>query len=231
MAEYKALNTIAYEHLRRMIYGSELEFNKVYSETKLAAQLSISRTPIRDALNRLVQERYIDILPNRGFKLHTPTQGDIFEAFHVRMMIEGYCSDIVARHYPDAAARAAIERMEDALFRQQRLLDDDKAYSISQFWLDDVDFHKTAMEYVNIRSLICQYERFMYVFMPQHLIRAYDVHQKQPLALDRHRSTLIEHTAITEALKSHDSARVQKAIRTHIESSMKALYISMGDEK
>ena len=97
MAEYKALNTIAYEHLRRMIYGSELEFNKVYSETKLAAQLSISRTPIRDALNRLVQERYIDILPNRGFRLHTPTQGDIFEAFHVRMMIESYCAKIVSR--------------------------------------------------------------------------------------------------------------------------------------
>ena len=231
MFDYKTLNIIAYEHLRNMIYAGELEFNRVYSETKLASQLSISRTPIRDALNRLSQERYIDIIPNRGFTLHTPSQADIIEAFHVRMMIEGYCSDIVARHYPDAAARAAIERMEDAQFRQQRLLDDDKAYSISQFWLDDVAFHKTAMEYVNIRSLICQYERFMYVFLPQHLIRAYDVHQKQPLALDRHRSTLIEHTAITEALKSHDSARVQKAIRTHIESSMKALYISMGDEK
>ena len=50
MSDYKALNAIAYGHLRRMIYASELEFNKVYSETKLAAQLSISRTPIRDAL-------------------------------------------------------------------------------------------------------------------------------------------------------------------------------------
>ena len=44
MSDYKALNAIAYGHLRRMIYASELEFNKVYSETKLAAQLSISRT-------------------------------------------------------------------------------------------------------------------------------------------------------------------------------------------
>ena len=57
MSEYRALNTIAYDHLRKMIYASELEFNKVYSETKLAAELSISRTPIRDALNRLAQEK------------------------------------------------------------------------------------------------------------------------------------------------------------------------------
>ncbi len=229
MSEYKALNVIAYEHLRKMIYASELDFDRVYSETKLAAQLSISRTPMRDALNRLAQERYIDILPNRGFTLHTPSQADIVEAFHVRMMIEGYCAGIVARHYPDAAARAAVERMEDALYRQQHLLEDDGAYSLSQFWQDDIAFHKAPMEYVNIFSLICQYERFMYVFMPHHLLREHDASEKRALALERHRSTLVEHAAITEALKSHDAERVQAAIQTHIESSMKALYVSMGD--
>lgn len=231
MSEYKALNTIAYEHLRKMIYASELEFNKVYSETKLATQLSISRTPIRDALNRLAQERYIDILPNRGFALHTPSQVDIVEAFHVRMMIEGYCGNIVARHYPDPAARTAIERMEDALYRQQHLLEDDNSYSLRQFWMDDIAFHKVPLEYVNIPSLILQFERFMYVFMPHHLIREFDAHQKQPLALERHRSTLVEHAAITEALKSHDPDRIQAAMQTHIESSMKALYISMGESR
>ena len=53
--------------------------------------------------------------------------------------------------------------------------------------------------------------------------------EKRALALERHRSTLVEHAAITEALKSHDAERVQAAIQTHIESSMKALYVSMGD--
>ena len=227
MSEYRTLNNIAYDHLRGMIYNSELEFHRIYSETKLAAQLSISRTPIRDALNRLAQERYIDILPNRGFRLHTPTQGDIFEAFHVRMMIESYCGDIVARHYPDTAARTTIARMEDALDLQQHLLEDDDAYSLSQFWLDDLAFHKAPLEYLNIPSLITQYESFMYVFMPHHLIREFDAHQKQPLALERHRSTLVEHAAITEALKSHDVDRIKKAIRTHLDSSLKALYVRM----
>ena len=171
MASYKALNSIAYDHLRDMIYKSELEFNKIYSETKLATQLSISRTPIRDALNRLAQERYIDILPNRGFMLHTPTQADIVEAFHVRMMIEGYCAQIVAKHYPDAKSRATIDHMEDALLRQQRLLEDDKSYSLNQFWQDDLVFHKSLLEYMNISSLNVQYDSFMHIFMPHHPMR------------------------------------------------------------
>ena len=59
MSEYRTLKDVAYDHLRGMIYRSDLEFGRVYSETRLAAQLSISRTPMRDALNRLSQEQVL----------------------------------------------------------------------------------------------------------------------------------------------------------------------------
>jgi len=229
MSEYRTLNNIAYDHLRRMIYSGEIEFNRIYSETKLARELSISRTPMRDALNRLAQERYIDILPNRGFVLHKPTQADILEAFHVRMMMEGYCGGIVARHYPDAKARATIDRMEDALDQQQRLMTDDGAYSLSQFWLDDLTFHRALLEYMNISSLVMQYESIMHIFMPHHLIEATEDGQLNTRALERHRSTLVEHAAITEALKSRDPERVNAAIRTHLDSSLRAMYVPPED--
>ena len=229
MSEYRTLNNIAYDHLRGMIYNSELEFHRIYSETKLAAQLNISRTPIRDALNRLAQERYIDILPNRGFMLHTPTQADIVEAYHVRMMIEGYCAEIVAKHYPDTASRAVIDRMEDALLQQQRLPEDDGAYSLGQFWLDDLCFHKALLEYMNISSLNVQYDRFMHIFMPQHLVEDQKGGALHPRTLERHRTTLVEHAEITEALKSHDPERVRRSIRTHLNSSLKALYVKPED--
>ena len=229
MSDYKPLNTVAYEHLRGMIYNGELEFKRVYSETKLAARLSISRTPVRDALNRLAQERYIDILPNRGFMLHTPTQADIIEAYHVRMMTEGYCAQIVARRYPEAGARAAIDRMEDALEQQQRLLEDDDAYSLSQFWLDDMTFHKALLEYMNISSVSMQYERFLHIFMPHHLLDRSDARQRQPRVLERHRSTLVEHAAITEALKSRDAGQALAAVRDHLDSCLRALYVPVEE--
>ena len=97
MTRRRSLQTAAYDHLKRMIYSAELQFGVIYSETKLAGQLAISRTPIRDALNRLAHERYIDILPNRGFQLHLPNATDLREAYHVRLMIEGYCTELLAR--------------------------------------------------------------------------------------------------------------------------------------
>ena len=224
MPEYRTLNTIAYDHLRSMIYSGGLEFNRIYSETKLAAELNISRTPIRDALNRLSSERVIDILPNRGFMLHKPTQADIFEAYHIRLMIEGYCADIVARHYPDQQSRSTIDRMEEALARQQQLLEDGGAYDLGQFWLDDLKFHRALLEYMNISSLYTQYESYMHIFRPHHLVEGGGV-------LERHRSSVTEHSQITEALKSHDAELVRQSIRTHIDSSLRVLFEHMEDKR
>lgn len=231
MSEYKALNNIAYEHLRGMIYNCEFEFGKIYSETKLAAQISISRTPMRDALNKLAHERYIDILPNRGFSLHTPSQADINEAYHIRLMIESYCADIVSTDYPTDHAIKTITRMEEALQQQHRLLENDEAYNISQFWLDDLAFHKALLEHLNILSLIQQYESVMYIFMPHHLIRDPSIHEKDSSVFERHRSTLIEHNNIIQALKSKDRNNIRSAVYTHIDSSVKALILRMKQDQ
>lgn len=228
MSEYRTLNTLAYDHLKEMIYSGELKFNAIYSETKLAAQLSISRTPIRDALNRLSQERYIDILPNRGFMLHKPTEADIIEAYHVRLMIEGYCGQSVCKHFPrDPKAVDTVSRMEDALQRQRALVDGSVPYSLNQFWLDDLDFHKALLEYMNISALNLQYDSFMHIFMPHYLLLEETPGSNRVLA--RHRSTLVEHQEIVEALKSHDGDRVQSAIRAHLDSGLKASSVRIVD--
>lgn len=231
MSEYKALNNIAYEHLRNMIYNCEFEFGRIYSETKLAAQISVSRTPMRDALNKLAHERYIDILPNKGFALHTPSQADINEAYHIRLMIENYCAGIVSEDYPEDCAVATITRMEEALQQQHRLLENDDAYNISQFWLDDLIFHKSLLEHLNILSLVQQYESVMYIFMPHHLIRNPGIHEKDSSVFDRHRSTLIEHANIIRALKSKNNDDIRSAVYTHIDSSLKALLLRMEQKQ
>ena len=82
---------------------------------------------------------------------------------------------------------------------------------------------------MNISSMNAQYDRFMHIFMPQHLVEDETTGGMHPRALDRHRTTLVEHAAITEALKSHDLERVRQSIRAHLDSSLKALYVRLED--
>ena len=236
MSDYKVLNDLAYEYLRDMIYKSELEFGQIYSETKLARQLDISRTPVRDALNRLAHERFIDILPNRGFMLHMPTQADIDEAGHIRLMTECYCAGVLAADYPGEKARQTVKRMEKALDQQKQLLENCADYSISQFWHDDLVFHGALLDHLGISSMILSYDTVMHIFMPHYLIRNPEMHQRDPYVLERHRSSVEEHAAILRALKlDGDEAAVQSAVqnavRAHIQAGLCALIRRREDEK
>lgn len=70
MAGYTLLQEEAYTHIKEQILSGALREELIYSETKIAAMIGISRTPVKDALVRLSQERLVDILPSRGFRLH-----------------------------------------------------------------------------------------------------------------------------------------------------------------
>lgn len=228
MREHKTLNSLAYDHLRELIHNRELSFNTIYSETKLAAQLSISRTPMRDALNRLARERYIDILPSRGFMLHKPDHTDVIEAYHVRMMIELYCGEILAAHSAQGT-RDVLETMSEALERQRISLENGDGYSLNQFRQDDVAFHKAILDHLNISSFNIQYETFLHIFMPHHLLDDGQSKCGAQRVLARHHSTLKEHAEIIAALKSHDLERVRTAIRVHLRSSARALSVPIPD--
>ena len=92
MAVYNPLAEKAYEFMLEKIKRGEFSADEYYSETRLAQDLGISRTPMRDALMRLSQDRYIDIIPNKGFRLHQMSREDIQNTFQVRAAIEGFCS-------------------------------------------------------------------------------------------------------------------------------------------
>ena len=51
----------AYNALINMIWSGQIQANKIYSVTKIAKDLNISRTPLRDALQRLSDEHHVDI--------------------------------------------------------------------------------------------------------------------------------------------------------------------------
>lgn len=220
MLEYKPLQIMAYENLREMIYSRKLKFGVIYSETQLAAEMSISRTPMRDALKQLGRERYIDILPNRGFQLHTPDESDIREAYHVRMMTESYCGERLARDHQATCAQQAIDKMQNSLNRQSSLLDSDHTLDLRQFWLEDHEFHFAPLEYMDISAFNLQYDTFLHIFMPQHLRDHY--------VLGRSQSTIVEHQNIIDSLRSGDVAKTLDSIQRHLYTSLQLALSSKG---
>ena len=89
----------AYEQLVQMIDDGKFEYDKKYSLNQIAIELNMSKTPVRDAIQKLADEKRIDILPSRGIQLHMPTADEVKQHYHFSNAIEGYCVAELAKAY------------------------------------------------------------------------------------------------------------------------------------
>jgi DNA-binding GntR family transcriptional regulator len=74
--------------LRARILSGELEPDSVYSAIALASDLGVSPTPIREAMLDLANEGLVEVLPNKGYRLTTPTDKDLDEIVELRLLLE-----------------------------------------------------------------------------------------------------------------------------------------------
>lgn len=113
MATRPAPETFAtklYERLKRDIVQCVFKPGEVLHEGELAAKYKVSKTPVRDALNRLQHGGYVKAEPRRGYTVSPITLKDVQDVYQLRLMVE-----------PPAAAIAA-ERIEEEQLRKLKEL-------------------------------------------------------------------------------------------------------------
>lgn len=201
-----SLNEQAYIHLKNLITNQKLSYGKIYSETRLAKELGISRTPFRDAVHRLVQEGYIDIIPSKGFLLHQLTRKDVIETFQIRSALEGYCTVEIAKSASTARARKLFTELEKLMHSMERVMN--TTHSIEEFYEYDSIFHRRIVDYIGNEQFSSIFGTYM--------------HRMQKLAAlslahkDRMENTFREHMAILNAMQAGDVEHVYEVTLMHM---------------
>jgi DNA-binding GntR family transcriptional regulator len=104
------LRSRAYDEIRRRILASELPPGSALSEYQLSAALSISRTPIREALRRLEREGLVVAIGQRGTVVAQLSARDIMEIYQVREQLEAFAVRVAAeRIAPEVASSLEAE--------------------------------------------------------------------------------------------------------------------------
>ena len=160
MAEYTPLQEIAYNHVRKLVLSGQLQPNVLYSETKMAKEIEISRTPMKDALVRLSQDKFIDIIPSKGFRLHQMSKEDIWSTYQARAAVEGFCAIQLAHQRGTPEGQTTVRAMEQCLHDMERLLKEpDTEDRITGLLEQDVKFHQTLVDF-------CRNEELVQLFIP-----------------------------------------------------------------
>ena len=202
------LNEQAYQHLQSLIMTNKLSYQKIYSETKLAKELGISRTPFRDAIHRLAQEGYIDIIPSKGFTLHQLTKKDVDETFQVRSALETYCTFQISKQADTMNAKKLFLELDLIMENLKRILE--TTQSIEEFSEYDFQFHTKIVQYLNNEQFVSIFATFMY-----------RMNKLAVLSLShegRMQNTYDEHLAILNAMKRGDTEHIYEITLNHMDT-------------
>jgi DNA-binding GntR family transcriptional regulator len=111
----------AYVEIRRRILDNEYPPSHQMLELDLAAELSMSRTPVREALVRLQNESFVQLIPRHGMRVVPLSVVDLYEMYEVLTALELTAIERLAKAHLDDAAlasiRATVDDMDAALKR------------------------------------------------------------------------------------------------------------------
>jgi DNA-binding GntR family transcriptional regulator len=99
--------------LRQSILNNELTPNVIYNEQRIAQDLGISRTPVREALLELAAKRLVKFIPQKGVIINTFSLKEIDDAFEIRMALEGFSVQKICQGMDTADTRALETALND----------------------------------------------------------------------------------------------------------------------
>lgn len=206
MKEPLFLQTQAYDYLINLIKNGDLQPNVIYSLNQMAKEMGISRTPLRDAVLRLEQERYVDMLPSKGFILHKMTREDILETYQLRSAIELYCFKQLSQGLATPRGQEYFAKLSKKVAMQKEIASTTRCNE--DFGRKDYEFHRSAVQYVGNESMLEIYRRFMY--------RIFWLNVTSFSQEGRMDDTMAEHEKILTLIENHDMAELEALMEHHL---------------
>src|SRR4051812_29207646 len=179
-------------------------------QEEIAAEFGVSRVPVREALFQLQAEGLLQMVPNKGMYVRTPSAADLREWFRLRWLIE---SDILTEAVPlhDPASLNRLDTVQAAL---------DKARAVADWIAGDREFHEALYAPAQrlesmalVRRLRFQVDRFYFARMKPGA-RAQGWHE--------------EHHALIRAVKRRDAKAATRVLQAHLAQTERSALASLA---
>jgi DNA-binding GntR family transcriptional regulator len=191
----------AYDEIRRLIIRLDLAPGDVVREADLQATLDMSRTPIREALQRLARDHFVTVIPRRGMFVSAIEFDELAMLYETRAIMEPYAARLATKR----GTQADWDEMADVLAETalpgktpEELLGLDRQ-------CHEIIWRASGNRFLTntLDTLYAQSDRLWHMYLA-------DVHDMGH-AVD-------DHTAIHEALESGDAETVANLIEDHVNS-------------
>lgn len=205
IGNHAPLKEIAYQRIKASIIANELQPGQRLLEEELASQLSISPTPVREALAKLGQEGIVQIVPRKGTFVTPICRKDVHEIYQIRRALEPLAMELSI----DLLPPKELERVE---FLFKTLQPDIEEGKRERFLESDMEFHYLTVQY-------CGNARLIQIIgsLSDQLRRIRTILGAEP-NLDV-RESFQQHCGILTALRERDTAEALRLLKNHLETA------------
>ena len=202
--------------IRERILNGQFKPGEHLPEASLAAELEVSRTPIRDALRILANEELLVYYPNRGYVVRSVQMKDVLDAYDVRGTLEGMACRLIAEHGIDEKTH---EKLKQILTKGDDIFDTATWDEGTQTaWRDiNTEIHFALAEASNNHHItpIMRNLRFFPRIISSQLAPDSEFFQQIHTREHRLRSHQ-EHIHIVDAIVKRQGARAESLMREHV---------------
>ena len=187
--------------MKDAILSLAYEPGQIIRKRDICEQLDISRSPVSEAVTRLVADGLVDVIPQAGTFVARFSMADIQEGAFLREALEIAAVELVAKTITDDQVKA----LQRNLLVQQAFVDD---LDVQGFYQLDSEMHNLILSFTNYRRLAVMAQTSWL-----------QVNRARQLILPNpHRvaETLAEHKAIVSALKARDPKAARQATKKHL---------------
>ncbi|MFE9763983.1 GntR family transcriptional regulator [Streptomyces sp. NPDC005808] len=194
------LRQAVYDALTELIVSGSLKPGQHLVEAELAQHLGVSRQPVREALQRLQTNGWVDLRPAQGAFVHSPTEEEAAQLLSVRAVLETYSAQLAAGNAKPEDIERLWELQEEGV---QALAEGDVERLVSantalHAFVTVIADNAVLSELI---SLVGQKVRWYYT----------------PIAQPRGKEAWNEHSQLIKAIAKGDAERASEIMRTHTE--------------
>ena len=196
--QYLPLRDVVFRTLRQAILRGELKPGERLMEIRLANQLGVSRTPIREAIRMLELDGLVIMVPRKGAQVAQITEKDLNDVLEVRLGLEELAVKLACQRITESE----LQKLYQASRSFEQMLETTETDDLQKLAQADVAFHDVIYQATNNERLIQLLNN---------------------LREQMYRSLVEEHDALYERMKNRDLAGAQKMIREHIERQQESI--------
>ncbi|SFS78374.1 GntR family transcriptional regulator [Saccharopolyspora flava] len=208
------LRETVYEAILELIITGELKPGQHLVEKELAEALGVSRQPVREALQWLKKDEWVDLRPGYGAFVHSPTPEEADQLLSVRTLLEAESARLAAQH----ATKEGVAGLKQIYKRGVAAL---KADDIDAVVAANSELHATITELSGNKVLIELASQI------NRRVRWYHT----PVAKSRGKQAWDEHSALIDAISKKDADTAAALMREHTEHTRKTYLDQSAEER